>query len=144
MIVIPQGGFPLSKMYVYDWSFFFLSFKWGDTGGWGDGGNFFFFEKRGWSRHAHILYYFRSSTRAGRPTGWYKILHQYYYRDEWELYDLNTDPQELYDLATDPKHQDIFHIMQKTFSDWLLETHDPWRCMPHSVLSQGGMSPHGQ
>ena len=82
----------------------------------------------------------RSSTRAGRPTGWYKILHQYYYRDEWELYDLDTDPQELYNLATDPKHQDIFHIMQKTFSDWLLETHDPWRCMPHSVLSQGNFT----
>lgn len=31
-------------------------------------------------------------TMQGRPTKWFKTLHDYYYRAEWELYDLVHDP----------------------------------------------------
>lgn len=78
-----------------------------------------------------------NDTRAGKPTGWYKTLHQYYYRDEWELFDLETDPKELKNLATDPSHKEMFESMKKTLGTWLKETNDPWRCMPHSVLLEG-------
>ncbi|KAK3729352.1 hypothetical protein RRG08_053552 [Elysia crispata] len=78
-----------------------------------------------------------NDTREGKPTGWYKTLHTYYYRDEWELYDLQTDPKELKNLAKDPNHKETFQNMQKKLQAWLVETNDPWRCMPHSVLLQG-------
>uniref|UniRef100_A0A4W5PQ72 N-sulphoglucosamine sulphohydrolase C-terminal domain-containing protein n=1 Tax=Hucho hucho TaxID=62062 RepID=A0A4W5PQ72_9TELE len=43
-----------------------------------------------------------NNTLAGRPTGWFKTLQQYYYRDRWELFDLRSDPEETVNLAGDP------------------------------------------
>ncbi|GFR89905.1 N-sulfoglucosamine sulfohydrolase [Elysia marginata] len=78
-----------------------------------------------------------NATRAGKPTGWYKTLHQYYYRAEWELYDLYTDPKELNNLANDAGHKKTLESMKNKLNAWLVETNDPWRCMPHSVLLKG-------
>lgn len=33
-------------------------------------------------------------TRSKMPLPWYKTLQQYYYRPEWELYDLKADVDE--------------------------------------------------
>ena len=54
MIVIPQRGFPLSKMYVYDWSFFFKV----SSGGILEGGEMeeIFFLKRGGGPDTLIYY----------------------------------------------------------------------------------------
>nr|CAD7444839.1 unnamed protein product [Timema bartmani] len=44
-------------------------------------------------------------TQAKEPLNWYKTLEQYYYRDEWELFDLKKDADELHNLATVPSYQ---------------------------------------
>ncbi|RMB95223.1 hypothetical protein DUI87_28210 [Hirundo rustica rustica] len=41
-------------------------------------------------------------TRAGQPTRWNKTLHQYYYRERWELFDCRRDPTESQNLAPTP------------------------------------------
>lgn len=37
-------------------------------------------------------------TRNKQPLPWYKTLEQYYYRPEWELFDLRRDPAETVNL----------------------------------------------
>ncbi len=32
---------------------------------------------------------------SGNPTGWYKNLTDYYYRAEWELFDIQNDPMQI-------------------------------------------------
>ena len=44
-------------------------------------------------------------TVSGDPLPWYKTLHGYYHRPEWELYDLKRDPRELHNLAHKQAHQ---------------------------------------
>lgn len=41
-------------------------------------------------------------TRSKQPLPWYKTLRQYYYRPQWELYDLRRDPAELHNLHGQP------------------------------------------
>lgn len=41
-------------------------------------------------------------TRDKQPLPWYKTLQQYYYRPEWELYDLRRDPMETRNLYGKP------------------------------------------
>ena len=36
---------------------------------------------------------------------WFKTLHEYYNRPEWELYDLKHDPLERYNVAKKPSYQ---------------------------------------
>ncbi|GFO08663.1 N-sulphoglucosamine sulphohydrolase [Plakobranchus ocellatus] len=76
-------------------------------------------------------------TTTGQPTHWFKTLDQYYYRDEWELYDLQADPEELHNLAYNPDYHHVFAKMNKTLFSWQEETNDHWRCMPHSILLGG-------
>ncbi|GFN86815.1 N-sulphoglucosamine sulphohydrolase-like [Plakobranchus ocellatus] len=80
-------------------------------------------------------------TRHGQPTHWFKSLHQYYYREEWELFDLVQDPHELKNLATDQQHKQTFTSLKSVLDDWLLKTNDPWRCMPHGLLLGGQCLP---
>lgn len=80
-------------------------------------------------------------TKSGQPTNWFKDLHQYYYRDEWELFDLENDPQELMNCAYDPEYAQVFKQLNETLAQWLLATGDPWMCMPHGVLFGGECYP---
>ena len=48
---------------------------------------------------------------AGEPLHWFKTLEDYYYRDEWELFDLENDPQELKNLATDPAYESVLTVI---------------------------------
>ncbi|XP_074245139.1 N-sulfoglucosamine sulfohydrolase isoform X1 [Saimiri boliviensis] len=75
-------------------------------------------------------------TAAGRPTGWYKDLHRYYYRARWELYDQSRDPHETQNLATDPRFAQVLEMLQAQLSKWQWETHDPWVCAPDGVLEE--------
>jgi len=43
----------------------------------------------------------------GARTDRYKLIHFYYDVDEWELYDLDLDPQELNNVINDPEYQSI-------------------------------------
>ncbi|XP_005104298.1 N-sulphoglucosamine sulphohydrolase [Aplysia californica] len=80
-------------------------------------------------------------TKAGIPTKWFKTLQQYYYRDEWELFDLTFDPEELHNLAYEPSHADVLSGMKKKLIEWQWQTNDPWVCMPHGVLILGQCYP---
>ncbi|CAK7291256.1 N-sulphoglucosamine sulphohydrolase [Vulpes lagopus] len=75
-------------------------------------------------------------TVAGQPTGWYKDLHHYYYRERWELYDRSQDPHETQNLATDPYYAPILELLQTQLAKWQWETHDPWVCAPDGVLEE--------
>lgn len=43
-------------------------------------------------------------TRNKQPLPWYKTLKQYYYRPEWELYDVIADPTESNNLHGNVHH----------------------------------------
>uniref|UniRef100_A0A7N5P4N7 N-sulfoglucosamine sulfohydrolase n=2 Tax=Ailuropoda melanoleuca TaxID=9646 RepID=A0A7N5P4N7_AILME len=75
-------------------------------------------------------------TVAGHPTGWYKDLHHYYYRERWELYDRSQDPHETRNLAADPHYGQVLELLQTQLAKWQWETHDPWVCAPDGVLEE--------
>lgn len=80
-------------------------------------------------------------TEEGKPTGWFRTLDQYYYRDQWELYDLSTDPKELTNLFGKPAYQDVFRELYGKLRVWQNVTNDPWICSPSSVLENKGRYP---
>lgn len=73
-----------------------------------------------------------------QPLPWYKTLNQYYHRDEWELYDLKSDPAEMKNVAAKKSMQEVLKTLQKQLAAWLEETKDPWRCAPGGVLMDRG------
>lgn len=78
-------------------------------------------------------------TREKLPLDWYKTLEQYYYRDEWELYNIQTDPEELLNLADDSQYSDVFRELKLMLKDWQNATADPWICAPDGVLEYQGL-----
>lgn len=72
-------------------------------------------------------------TKSGQPTKWFKTLEQYYYRDEYELYDLMNDPLELNNLARNESYSSVFQDMRNTLYKWRLATNDFWKCYPEGV-----------
>ncbi|XP_030064463.1 N-sulfoglucosamine sulfohydrolase isoform X1 [Microcaecilia unicolor] len=75
-------------------------------------------------------------TKSGQPTHWFKTLHQYYYRDRWELFDQRKDPAETQNLVSDPKYREIFQQLKTQLLAWQWDTHDPWVCAPDGVLEE--------
>ncbi|NXR38787.1 SPHM sulfohydrolase, partial [Zosterops hypoxanthus] len=75
-------------------------------------------------------------TRAGQETHWSKTLHQYYYRDRWELFDHSWDPTESQNLAPDPRYADILQVLRAQLLKWQWDTGDPWVCAPDGVLEE--------
>ncbi|XP_050570279.1 N-sulphoglucosamine sulphohydrolase isoform X2 [Cygnus atratus] len=75
-------------------------------------------------------------TRAGQPTHWDKTLHQYYYRDRWELFDCSQDPTESHNLAPDPRYAAVFQMLRTQLLKWQWDTGDPWVCAPDAVLEE--------
>ena len=75
-------------------------------------------------------------TVAGQPTGWYKDLHRYYYRERWELYDRSRDPRETQNLAADPRYAQVLELLRSQLAKWQWETNDPWVCAPDGVLEE--------
>ena len=80
-------------------------------------------------------------TMAGNDTHWYKSLQDYYYRAQWELYDLQSDPMELHNLAIDPTYSHILGNMKQSLLQWQNATQDPWICSPSAVLEDSGSYP---
>ncbi|XP_062507357.1 N-sulphoglucosamine sulphohydrolase-like [Corticium candelabrum] len=74
-------------------------------------------------------------------THWYKTLHDYYYRDQWELFDLEQDPHELHNVADEPSRQDILEDMKTRLHKWQNATNDPWICAQEGVLENVGRFP---
>ena len=52
-----------------------------------------------------ILQDLLNRTQSKQPLNWYKTLKSYYYRDEWELYDLKHDAEEVKNLASEPAYK---------------------------------------
>jgi arylsulfatase A-like enzyme len=53
----------------------------------------------------------------GVATERYKLMHFYYDVDEWEMYDLKTDPQELKNIYDDPEYADIKKMMHERLQE---------------------------
>ncbi|XP_042221965.1 N-sulphoglucosamine sulphohydrolase-like isoform X2 [Homarus americanus] len=77
-------------------------------------------------------------TRASLPLPWYKTLRNYYYRDEWELYDLHFDPDEKFNVAHKGRYQDVLGELRARLWAWQNQTYDPWLCGPGAVLQDSG------
>jgi arylsulfatase A-like enzyme len=70
----------------------------GGTGEWRDAVYYTYYEYPG--VHAVKRHY-------GIATERYKLMHFYYDIDEWELYDLEKDPQEMRNVYNDPAYADV-------------------------------------
>jgi N-sulfoglucosamine sulfohydrolase len=55
-----------------------------------------------------------------------RSVEDYTYRDEFELYDLFTDPYETQNLAEDEKYADLLKLLKKKIKDFQIRTNDPW------------------
>ena len=64
------------------------------------------------------------------PTGWFKMMHYYYHWGEFELFDLDKDLLESKNMINDPAYQDIAKELKDKLWQWLVNTSDPWLCMP--------------
>eukprot|EP00096_Caligus_rogercresseyi_P013257 TRINITY_DN5933_c0_g1_i2.p1 TRINITY_DN5933_c0_g1~~TRINITY_DN5933_c0_g1_i2.p1 ORF type:complete len:343 (+),score=21.69 TRINITY_DN5933_c0_g1_i2:126-1031(+) len=64
---------------------------------------------------------------------WNKNLTSYYFRPEWELYDLKRDPKELTNIADKPEYKEKLMKLRKKLWQWQKSTQDPWLCSPHEV-----------
>ncbi len=60
----------------------------------------------------------------GVRTDRYKLIHYYEPPEEFELYDLQTDPGELYSLHGDPRYADLFHHLMSRLHQLRVETGD--------------------
>ncbi len=49
----------------------------------------------------------------GVATNRYKLMHFYYDIDEWEMYDLETDPMEMKNIYNDPAYTDVQEMLHK-------------------------------
>ncbi|XP_045158345.2 N-sulphoglucosamine sulphohydrolase-like isoform X1 [Mercenaria mercenaria] len=78
-------------------------------------------------------------TESGQPTKWFTTLQKYYYRDEWQLFNLTSDPHEQKNLAGSAEYKNVFKSLKKTLNQWLLDTNDPWRCLPDEELEENGV-----
>lgn len=77
-------------------------------------------------------------TKANQSLNWYKSLQEYYFRPEWELYDLKVDNEEKYNVAKKASYKTVFEQLKTTLSNWQNKTKDPWICSPHAVLEDKG------
>ena len=80
-------------------------------------------------------------TLEGNDTHWYKTLDEYYYREEWEMFDVIADPKELKNLAKDPEYRDVFNTLRQELLGWQYYTNDPWYCSPGGVFENKGIYP---
>ncbi|XP_013794846.1 N-sulphoglucosamine sulphohydrolase-like isoform X1 [Limulus polyphemus] len=77
-------------------------------------------------------------TQTQVTTHWYKNLTEYYYRPQWELYDLIKDTKETNNLADCAEFQAILFELRDILHSWQLKTADPWICGPSAVLENSG------
>eukprot|EP01083_Nonionella_stella_P023899 66109_1 len=77
--------------------------------------------------HSPTWHQLLQDVEGGQPTHWFKNLSAYYFRAEWELYDINNDKEQMKNLAFDSEYQNIFNELERNLSSWLKQTNDPWR-----------------
>ncbi len=79
-------------------------------------------EKTSWRDALYYHYYEYPGIHAvkrhyGVRTDRYKLIHFYYNVDEWELYDLETDPQEMKNVYGDPAYQEVQNQLMKRLDE---------------------------
>ncbi|CAB3223501.1 unnamed protein product [Arctia plantaginis] len=77
-------------------------------------------------------------TRSKQSLPWYKTLKQYYYRPQWELYDIRADPAETNNLHGKPSLEQVEAGLRERLHHWQMATQDPWLCSPDAVLEHDG------
>jgi arylsulfatase A-like enzyme len=60
----------------------------------------------------------------GMSTERYKLIHYYYDIDEWELYDLRTDPQEMKNVYNDPAYTSVKEDLHKRLAKLMVKFKD--------------------
>ena len=80
-------------------------------------------------------------TASGVAIPWYKTLNSYYYRPQWELYDLTSDSMELRNLYHETRYSKVVSDLKKKLNIWQATTADPWICAPTGVLENGECLP---
>jgi arylsulfatase A-like enzyme len=60
----------------------------------------------------------------GMSTDRYKLMHYYYDIDEWEMYDLKSDPQEMKNVYNDPAYARVRKYLHKRLSGLMKEFKD--------------------
>lgn len=83
----------------------------------------------GWRNAVYYHYYEYPSWHSvkrhyGVRTDRYKLLHFYNDIDQWELYDLETDPGEMNNLYGDPHYEEVKNLMHSTLARLQLEVGD--------------------
>jgi arylsulfatase A-like enzyme len=74
----------------------------GETGEWRDAVYYTYYEYPA----VHMV-----KRHYGVATERYKLIHFYYDIDEWEMYDLQTDPQEMKNIYNDPAYADVQQML---------------------------------
>lgn len=69
---------------------------------------------------------------------WFKSLKEYYYRPQWELYDLESDPKEMKNVAEKEEFHEVLTELRSQLGEWQNITSDPWICAPSGVLEDAG------
>jgi arylsulfatase A-like enzyme len=80
----------------------------GETGEWRDAVYYTYYEYP--SVHMVKRHY-------GVATSRYKLMHFYYDIDEWEMYDLETDPMEMQNIYDDPAYADVREMLHKRLEE---------------------------
>ena len=80
----------------------------GETGQWRDAVYYTYYEYP--SVHMVKRHY-------GIATDRYKLMHFYYDVDEWEMYDLETDPMEMRNIYDDPEYADVRELLHKRLEE---------------------------
>jgi N-sulfoglucosamine sulfohydrolase len=69
----------------------------------------------------------RSVSVAGGKTFGRRAIDAYLHRPEFELYDLEIDPDEIVNLAADPAHQAVIRELKAKLAAFQRATHDPFK-----------------
>ncbi|XP_054277312.1 N-sulphoglucosamine sulphohydrolase isoform X2 [Macrosteles quadrilineatus] len=77
-------------------------------------------------------------TRTKQELKWNRSLKQYYYRPQWEMFDITTDPEELDNLAYNSSFKSVVDGLIARLDVWRRDTEDPWLCSPWGVLEDAG------
>jgi arylsulfatase A-like enzyme len=75
-------------------------------------------ENESWRDAVYYTYYEFPSVHMvkrhyGVATHRYKLIHFYYDNDEWELYDLKSDPHEMTNVYNNPAYTDVKEVMHQ-------------------------------
>lgn len=79
-----------------------------------------------------------NNTRMKKPSHWTYNLADYYYRERWQLFDVERDPDERHNQADNPSLARVVADLKRKLTHWQNRTQDPWICAPDGVLEASG------